>query len=180
MVVYIGCRRCWVRLAASGLCCAYLNLVVDAVIAPSLVTITINHRAADMVADLGGLEDVNSNKRARPTRMRQRCTGSFEALMMTFSTTTVGEDHPTCRSSIVEWFSIGLTIGGSANGGRQWWKSLAELILARTWPPLFRRQMKLDAVGRDLGLYPDTRLNDWRFWLVMLWLRSIRQRLERW
>lgn len=55
MVVYAGCRRCWVHWALSGVRCVCSNLFVDVVMGLGPVTITVNHKAANLVAILQDL-----------------------------------------------------------------------------------------------------------------------------
>lgn len=49
MVVHAGCKRCWMRRAASGLCCACSNLVTNAIVGPDLRRVMVTIRFADTI-----------------------------------------------------------------------------------------------------------------------------------
>lgn len=60
MVVYTGCRRCWVHRDASGIRCACSNVVTNAITGPNLRPVAITIKLTDtinskqkMVMDLG-------------------------------------------------------------------------------------------------------------------------------
>lgn len=57
---------------------------MDTVVDPGQVMITVNYRAAKLVADLTEQVDVINSKQARWTRLRRRCNGGFEVSVTVF------------------------------------------------------------------------------------------------